>query len=174
MTMNRRELESLLLTLESTPALIVRAAEELGDAGVRRHPSDGGFSFVEHVWHLADLEREAYGQRIRRILQEDGPSLADFEGERLARERVYRERDLTEGLTAFAVARNRNVLKLRSIRNSDWKRTGRQDGVGTIALEDIPRMMADHDRAHTSEIANLIAHLKEGRPFRAQPSSAVA
>src|SRR5215472_1825647 len=112
MTMNRRELESLLLTLESTPALIVRAAEELGDAGIRQQPSDGGFSLVEHVWHLADLEREAYGPRIRRILQEDGPSLADFEGERLARERVYRERDLTEGLTAFAVARNRNVLKL--------------------------------------------------------------
>lgn len=172
--MNRRELESLLLTLESTPALVVRAAKELGDEGIRRQPSGGGFSLVEHVWHLADIEREGYGVRIRRMLFEDGPSLADFEGDRLARERCYRERDLTEGLTAFAIARNRNVRKLRSIRNGDWKRSGHQDGVGTVALEDIPRMMAEHDRAHTSEIADLIAHLKEGRPFRAQPSSAVA
>jgi len=174
MTMNRRELESLLLTLESTPVLITRAAEEIGASLVRRQPSGGGFSLVEHVWHLADLEREAYGVRMRRILSEDEPSLADFEGDRLARERVYQERDLAEGLAAFAVARDRNVRKLRTVHNSDWKRRGNQEGVGTIALEDIPRMMASHDRVHTSEIADLLAHLKEGRPFRAEPSSAVA
>ena len=172
--MNRRELESLLLTLESTPALIARAAEELGEELVRRQPSSGGFSLLEHVWHLADLEREGYGVRIRRILSEEEPSLADFEGDRLARERVYRDRDLAEGLATFAIARNRNVRKLRSIHNSDWKRRGTQDGIGAVALEDIPRMMAAHDRAHTSEIADLLAHLKEGKPFPAQPFSAVA
>ena len=34
--------------------------------------------------------------------------------------------------------------------------------------------MADHDRAHTAEIADLLAHIKEGRPFEAHPASAVA
>lgn len=172
--MNRRELESLLLTLESTPALVARAAEDLGEPLVRIEPSAGVFSFVEQVWHLADLEREGYGARIRRILTEDEPSLADFDGERIARERGYKRLDLGEGLAAFAIARNRNVRKLRSIHNSVWKRRGTQDGFGTITLEDIPRMMAAHDRAHTAEIAELLAHLKEGRPFRAHPASAVA
>ena len=172
--MNRRELESLLLTLESTPALLARAAEEIGQSRVRQEPAGGGFSLIEHVWHLADLEREGYGARIRRILCEEEPSLSDFEGERIARERVYKNRDLAEGLAAFAAARGRNVRKLRSIQNSDWKRRGLQDGIGSAALEDIPRMMASHDRAHTAEIAELLAHLKEGRPFRAQLSSAVA
>jgi hypothetical protein len=46
--------------------------------------------------------------------------------------------------------------------------------VGPITLEDVPRMMAAHDRSHTSEIANLMAHLKEGKPFEAQCASAVA
>lgn len=172
--MNRRDLESLLLTLESTPVLLVRAAEGLAESQVRQEPSERAFSFIEHVWHLADLEQEGYGVRIRRILCEDEPSLADFDGDRIAREREYRRRDLADGLAAFAVARNRNVRKLRSIHNSDWKRRATQDGFGGIALEDIPRMMAAHDRAHTAEIGDLLAYLKEGRTFRPHRVSAVA
>lgn len=172
--MNRRELETLLLTLESTPALVARAAEGLDPSQARRVPAAGSFSLVEHVWHLADIEREGYGVRIRRILSEDEPILSDFDGDRIARERDYRKRDLARGIEAFAAARNRNVAKLRSIRNSDWYRRGLQEGVGPIALDDVPRMMAGHDRAHTAEIANLVAHLKEGIPFEARRASAVA
>jgi hypothetical protein len=172
--MNRRELETLLLTLESTPALLARAAEELEPSQVRQRPAVGNFSLVEHVWHLADIEREGYGVRIRRILSEDEPFLSDFDGDRIAREREYGNRDVAEGLAALAAARNRNVAKLRAIHNSEWTRRGVQEGIGPIALEDVPRMMAAHDRAHTNEIANLIAHLKEGKPFEARPNSAVA
>ena len=174
MSMNRRNLETLLLTLESTPALVAQAAAQLDASQVRRAPANGGFSLIEHVWHLADLEREGYEVRIRRILSEDQPPLADFEGERIARERCYRDRDLAEGLAVFAAARNRNVTKLRGIRNSDWERRGAQEGFGSIVLEDVPRMMAEHDRGHTAEIALLLAHLKKGRPFPERTVSAVA
>ncbi|HKF42357.1 MAG TPA: DinB family protein [Thermoanaerobaculia bacterium] len=172
--MNRRDLESMLLTLESTPALLVRAADKLSDAQVRQEPAGGGFSFIENVWHLADLEREGYAVRIRRILGEDEPYLADFEGDRVARERDYKRLSLAEGLAAFAVARERNVQKLRSIHNSDWNRRGHQDNFGTISLADVPRMMTEHDREHTSEVADLLAHIVEGKEFRPHPTSAVA
>jgi hypothetical protein len=172
--MNRRNLETLLLTLESTPALVAKAAATLDPSQIRQVPAGGGFSLLEHVWHLADLEREGYGVRIRRILSEEEPPLSDFEGERIARERCYRKRDLAEGLAEFTAARARNVAKLRAIGNSDWKRRGIQYGVGAVALEDIPRMMAEHDRGHTNEIAALLAHLMEGKPFEAHRASAVA
>ena len=172
--MNRRDLESLLLTLESTPALLVRAAEKLTEAQVRKEPAGGGFSFIENVWHLADLEREGYGVRIRRILCEEEPYLADFDGDRVAREREYKKLDLAQGLAAFAIARNRNVRKLRSIHNADWNRRGHQDNFGTISLSDVPRMMVEHDRAHSSEVADLLAHIVEGKEFRPHPTSAVA
>ena len=172
--MNRRDLESLLLTLESTPALLVRAAEKLTEAQMRQEPAGGGFSLIENVWHLADLEREGYGVRIRRILCEEEPYLADFDGDRIAREREYNKRDLAEGLAAFAIARNRNVRKLRSIHNADWNRRGHQDNFGTISLSDVPRMMVEHDRAHSSEVADLLAHIVEGKELRPHPTSAVA
>jgi len=159
--MNRRELETFFLTLESTPALLARAAAELPEDRVRQRGTAGGFSLVEHVWHLADLEREGYGARIRRLLTEDEPLLSNFEGDRIARERVYLRRDLAEGLLAFTTARTRNLQKLREATAEDWKRAGKQEGIGRIELSDVPRMMTEHDRAHGIEIAELVSELRD-------------
>src|SRR3984893_6461987 len=156
MTMNRRELETLLLTLESTPVLMARAAAGLSPAAARRRPASGGFSFVQKVWHLADLEREAFAVRIRRILSEDEPTLSNFDGERIARERAYEVKEVAPGLEAFAHARRRNVETLRAVAPSDWRRGAVQDEVGLVRLEDVPRRMAEHDRAHTAEVAALL------------------
>ncbi len=172
--MNRRKLETLLITLESTPVLLARAADQLSPEEARRKPQGGGFSLLENVWHLADLEREGFGVRIRRILSEEEPSLSDFDGDRVARERRYNDRDLAPGLAAFGETRARNIEALRGATRSDWKRRAEQEGVGRICLEDVPRQMAQHDAAHTQDIAALIAHLRAGAPFRSQLSSAVA
>jgi len=173
--MNRRELETLLLTLESTPALLSRIAEGLSSTEAGIAPKAGGFSFVETVWHLADLEREGYGVRIRRLLTEEEPTLSNFDGDRVARERAYPKRDLREGLAAFLAARRANVERLRAASPADWNRLGVQESVGRVALSDIPRMMTEHDRAHTSEIADLLSELSGGAPLPLpRPSSAVA
>ena len=171
--MNRRELETLFLTLESTPALLAKAAADLPEDRVRQRGTTGGFSFVEHVWHLADLEREGYGVRIRRLLSEDEPLLSNFDGERIAHERVYQRRDLADGLLAFTSARTRNLQMLRDVSNGDWTRTAEQEGVGAVALGDIPRMMVEHDREHEKEIADLVGELAFG-VSRARPPRSVS
>jgi hypothetical protein len=172
--MNRRDLETILLTLESTTALLSRAAASLPAGQERRRTRLGGFSLVEHVWHLADLEREAYTVRIRRLLNEDSPRLSDFDGARIARERAYGARDLAEGLGVFALARRRNVERLRAVEVDDWSREGLQDGVGPLRLSDIPRMMAEHDREHSAEIAALLAEIVHGIAAPPGANSAVA
>jgi len=159
--MNRRELETLFLTLESTPALLARAAAELPEDSVRQRGTTGGFSLVEHVWHLADLEREAYAVRIRRLLTEDEPLLSNFDGDRVARERLYQRRDLAEGLLAFTLARTRNLQKLRDVSAEEWKRAGKQEGIGRVELADVPRMMTEHDRVHGVEIAELVREIRD-------------
>ncbi len=172
--MNRQELETLLLTLESTPALLARAAASLSAEEARRRPAEGAFSLIENVWHLADLEREGYGVRIRRILTEEEPLLSDFDGDRVARERNYQSRDLAEGLALFAGARGRNLEMLRSLSPSDWKRAGEQECVGRVTLEDVARMMVEHDRSHTGDVADLIAFFRDGSDFQPGAGSAVA
>ena len=172
--MNRRKLETLLLTLESTPALIEKAARTLAPRDETRRPSAGGFSFLENVWHLADLEREGFGLRIRRILSEENPALLNFDGDRIARERAYQEKDVERGLALFARARAQNLEALRRLRRSDWKRSGSQEGVGRVTLADVSRMMAEHDRSHGTDVAEILAIVRGQARSGCRPTSAVA
>lgn len=173
--MTRRELETLLLTLESTPALLRRAAAAFAPGQVRMRPASGGFSFVENVWHLADLEREGYGARIARMLGQDNPALENFDGDRIARERGYQDKDVERGLALFTRARAANLAVLRRLARAEWSRSGSQEGVGRVTLADLPRMMAEHDRSHGDEVADLVG-LVRGTPVRNRPhgGSAVA
>jgi DinB superfamily len=173
--MTRRDLETLLLTLESTPALLAQAAASFSPLQARMRPCRGGFSFVENVWHLADLEREGYGARIARILREENPALDNFDGEKTARERAYQEKDVARGLALFTRTRAANLEALRRASGAEWDRSGSQEGVGRVTLADILRMMAEHDRSHGDEIADLLA-LVRGVPRADKPrgSSAVA
>ena len=116
------------------------------------------FSPVEQVWHLADLEREGFGVRIERLLNEDDAVLPDFDGVRVAERRKYREKSLHEGLRAFARARQDNIDALGRVTPSEWGRRGEQQGVGTVALCDIPTMMLEHDAAHRDEINGWCEH----------------
>jgi hypothetical protein len=142
--------------LIESPRWLREAVERVPAQDVRTPPAAGGFSVVEHVWHLADLEAEGYGVRIERLLAEDRPALPDFEGDRIARERRYRERSVTEGLAAFTAARADNVARLRGVPEEAWERDGVQDGVGPVCLQDVARMMAEHDAGHRAEIEALV------------------
>jgi DinB family protein len=149
--------------LSRTPALLSRVARAFPDAAARAR--NGSFALVEHAWHLADLERDGFGARIARLLAEIDPLLPDFDGERTARERKYLELDLEEGLAAFAAARAANVRALREVTPAQWSRSGRQEGVGPIALSEVPRRMREHDLAHLGEIADLLFELAPEHPM---------
>src|SRR5512143_1751315 len=147
--------------LEAFSSFVSDAARGVDEEAARLPGPGGTFSLVEQAWHLADLEREGYAERIRRLLSEERPHLPDFDGDRIARERNYRARSLAEGVAAFAAARAENVRLLRSLSPEAWARTGTQEGVGEIRLEDVARMMQRHDHSHRREILGEPA---EGSP----------
>ena len=157
--MNRRELEKLSLTLESTPAWLARAAAELPEDRVRHRGTAGGFSLVEQVWHLADLEREAYAVRIRRILAEDDrcfrTSMAT--GSR----RSVSISVATSPKASFTLARTRNLQRLRDVSGTSGS-GGQQEGIGRVGLSDVPRMMASTTASTGVEIAELVARSATG------------
>jgi len=151
--LDRTSQDALLASLEATPGFLSAAFKGLSEAEATAAGPDGGFSPVEQAWHLADLEREGFAVRIRRLLDECQPSLPDFDGARLARERDYKSRSLAEGLREFEQARWAALRALRAVKPDQWERQGEQVGVGRVALCDIPAMMAEHDSAHRAEIA---------------------
>jgi hypothetical protein len=150
--LNRGERQALMVGLESMPAFLAERLASLSTDEAMRPGPDESFSPVEQCWHLADLEREGFGARIRKLLDEDDPYLPDFDGARLARERDYRSRSLEDGLSAFRAGRAANLALLRTIVPEQWSREGSQEGVGRVALCDLPSMMAEHDASHRAEI----------------------
>jgi DinB superfamily len=147
------------------PALLREIAAALDETGRRRRPAAGGFTPVEHAWHLADLEREGYGARIHRLLAEAAPALPDFDGDRLAREREYLAGDAGLALEVFAGARRRNLERLAGLDPAALARCGTQEGVGEITLGRVPHMMAAHDAGHLAELAALVQELAPAAPI---------
>jgi hypothetical protein len=146
------ERESLLASLAAMPAFLASAFESL-TAEAATNPGPGQtFSPVEQCWHLADLERDGYAVRIRRLLAEEDPLLEDFDGARVAEERGYRRLSLADAIAAFRAARAANLQALLELSDADWARRGVQEGVGAITLCDVPAMMAEHDAGHRREI----------------------
>ena len=141
------------------PDVVVQAARTLPGSVVSDRPVNGGYAMIEHVWHLADLETDAYEVRIRRILEENEPELPNFDGEAVAAQRKYRALRLRDGIKKFAEARARNLASLAAVEGPKWDRGGIQEGVGRITLRDIPRLMHEHDQTHREEIAALLEHL---------------
>jgi uncharacterized damage-inducible protein DinB len=148
--------------LSGTPAILARVAAQVPAELVRVR--SGPFALVEHVWHMADLERE-FAERIRRLLGEADPFLPDFDGERIAKERQYLTLDFAAGLAAFAAAREETLRRLAGVASEAWALRGRQEGVGAVSLAEMPGRIVDHDRAHLNEIADLLSDLVPAHPM---------
>jgi len=151
--LTRTERDELWSALETMPAFLLEQFGSLPAPQTTRPGPDGAFSPVEQCWHLADLEREGFAVRIRRLLSDTDPYLPDFDGDQVAKEREYRKRSLPEAIRAFRAARAANLVTLRAVPAAEWSRSGTQEGVGRVALCDLPHMMAEHDASHRAEIA---------------------
>jgi DinB superfamily len=152
MKLNTSQREELLASLNSMPEYLREIFAGLTPEQARTPGPDETFSPVEQVWHLADLEREGFGVRIRRLLSEPEPRLPDFDGTKIAAQRSYRSLTLEEGILAFTEARRKNIAALPAIDSPLWSRSGVQEGVGSVSLCDMPNFMLQHDSAHRAEI----------------------
>ena len=141
--------------LAAFPSAVRRWMESVPQELLTRQPAAGGFALVENAWHLADLEVEGYGVRLRRLLAERSPALPDFQGDVIARERDYLHLPLGPALDRFERARAANIALIHATTEADRRRTGEQEGIGTVTFERVVQMMSEHDASHAEEIAAL-------------------
>jgi DinB superfamily len=138
----------------------VKEALAAAKPDLRTRASDGRFAMVEHLCHLGDVEREAYGARIERLLsEEESLEWDDFDGDAVARERNYLEQDADAALQRFIDARAANIARLRAVQGDQWQRRGMHRGVGEVTLARLTEMMLQHDRDHAADIKTLLKEL---------------
>ena len=154
----------LLEHLAGMPRFIGECADRVPPAEWTRQPGPGLFSLVEHCCHLRDLEEEGYTLRLRRMLREERPVLDDFDGGAVAARRNYPGQDLAAAMQAFAEARARNLAVLSGLDDAALVRTATLGEHGTITVQRLAELMAEHDASHRGELEALLASL--GHPTR--------
>ncbi|HEY0856571.1 MAG TPA: DinB family protein [Albitalea sp.] len=149
-------------------ARLLRFPEEAGDwlagrcaAQLRRRPGGGGFSLLEHLCHLRDLERDGFVLRIRRIFDEDMPELQEIDGSTLAIERNYQSQDPQLAWRDWRAARELTVALLREALPQHAQRTGIYGGFGVVTLEGLAQGIATHDESHRQEMRALLDAMKD-------------
>ena len=140
--------------LAEMPAVLKAAIAAASPQQLALRPAQDAFCLIEHACHLRDLEREGYAVRLRRMLEEDKPALAGFEGDAIARERNYMAQDAHQALRDFTSARQAFVDAARQLDGRAMGRTATFMG-RTITVSDLLAMMVEHDDGHRAEIEAL-------------------
>ena len=153
----------LLKFLDETPNQLAHTTAGLSNTEVRFQNSPDEFSVLENICHLRDLELQGYTSRIRRILAEPNPALADFDGARVAAEGSYNNEQPDSALQAFQTARRENVEILRTLTDAQLSREGRLEGVGSVTLRRLAELMSEHDEGHLEDLRVLSQRLRQAR-----------
>lgn len=153
--MNDDEFAPMIERLDAFPARVAGLAQRFDAASARRRLPEGGFSLVEQLCHLRDIEREGYVERIRRIVSEDMPELTDLDGTTLAAERDYQSQDAATALREWTEARRASARLLREHLPAQAGRTGVFGGFGVITLAMLVQGMGLHDAGHWKELKAL-------------------
>lgn len=154
--MDANERRQLIDTLQRMPAQLSQALQSLAPAQWTFKPAPDAFSMVEHLCHLRDLEAEGYQSRIRRLVQEDLPTLEEIDGSAWAAQRGYQQQSAEEAVAAFALHRAQTLQLLGDHLPRHAGRKGLFGGFGIITLAGLAREIAAHDAAHRGELQQLL------------------
>jgi transcriptional regulator with XRE-family HTH domain len=152
------DFSTMVATLGAMASKVTDIVGQIPRAAWARRPAKGGFSLLEHVCHLRDIDDDGYRVRLERMLAEQRPSLVDIDGDALARERDYQSQDLMSALSAFTAARRAIAAQLARLTQEERQRTGLM-AAKEITIEGLVGAMRAHDSEHLDQINELCAEL---------------
>ena len=134
----------------SGAAAVTDALSGITEAELDRPGPDGGWTPRMVVHHLADSETTAY-IRLRRLIAEDAPLLANYDEELYAR-RLHYDRPIAGSLALLDTVRIASLELLEVLSPDEWARTGTHSESGAYSVETWLRIYGDHPREHAAQI----------------------
>ncbi len=152
MTMDRGEIVAFL---RSVPDQVEAVCRGLGDEEMRRRPAERGWSVLEVVCHLRDVAIEE-GIRVRRLVEEDNPTLAPYDQEARAIERRYQAEDPRKALTALRAYQTGLAYQLEQLSDAQWERAGIHPELGAVTVLTRAERQVLHGREHVEQVRGLL------------------
>jgi hypothetical protein len=144
----------LIAEMSTMPDHLVRVMRQIPSDRMHWKPEvwDGSpgetFSALEHICHVRDIERDGYHVRIRRLIEEESPSLVSLDGYEMARERRYADASWTQAAEEFRTARAQTVATIRGLTDAQLARTGTFAEYGELTLRGLLHYLRSHDQQH--------------------------
>ncbi len=132
-------------------------------------PAGGGFSLAQHLWHLADIDRLGWCERMRRIRSQRRLVLPGVNGDQLAIEHRYQQRPWRGAARRFVAERRRALADLARIDATQMQRPAQFSGQASVVGDVLAAWLA-HDLEHRLEMAPLwLAEQAASTPASATP-----
>ena len=150
--------QATLITLRSTPAVFDSWCESLPLERWNQRSQPPGWSPVEIVCHLRDVDSEVNLPRLQKILTSDNPFIAGRDTDRWAEERQYILQNGPRALQDFLHARMEILSHLENLTSADWDRPARHAIFGPSRLFEIVEISSAHDRVHVDQMRKELAN----------------
>ncbi len=137
--------------LRSVPDLIDEAIQGLSDDELRRQPSPDEWSALEVCCHLRDSAEEE-GFRVRRLIEEDGPTLEPYDQEARAIERNYRGEDVQRLRTGLRAFWGGLAYQLEGLSDAQWELGGTHPEWGAVTVRSRAELEVEHTQAHLEQL----------------------
>ena len=142
----------LMMGLESAPVVIERMLRTADSVDWDRRPDPERFSLREVLSHLADWE-PIWLERIRRMAEEDNPTLPGYDEGQLAIDHDYAHADPWEQFARFTTGRSNLVNYLRNLPAESWSRPGFHLEWSELNISFMAVLILGHDGYHTKQVA---------------------
>jgi DinB superfamily len=156
MTLDPTERASLIERYRAGHAALVAAVEGVADDELDAHPIEGEWSVREVVHHVADSEMTS-AIRLRRLIAEEDPLIAGYDGDEFARRLHYANRPIEPALAAVDAARATTAQILHGLTDMEWSRTGTHSESGPYGVETWLEIYAVHCDDHARQIRGALA-----------------
>jgi len=124
------------------------------DEALIRRPNEDELCMKEIAAHLRDTEELAVLQ-ITSLIESPHKPVPVWDVDILPMERDYRGGNLDRFLNEFRGLRRETTNLLWGVREYEWRKPGKHPYKGTITLEEIARMLAQHDLEHLWQVRRL-------------------
>jgi uncharacterized damage-inducible protein DinB len=147
--MSRRQ--ALIDALAATPHDLARTLRRVAPEQARRRVTTGEWCIADVVAHLVEMELRYLG-RLRRIVQEENPSIPYLHPDEAAHDVA---RPLDQLLQGFTERRGETLAFLAGLEQRDWGRPLVHETLGPSRLREQVQALVNHDSEHLAQIATL-------------------
>ena len=148
----------VIAALAGTPEVVERLLVGLhaDDPRWDFRPDPARFTLREVVAHLADWE-PIHLERIRRMQDEENPTMPNIDEAKMAIENDYAHSDPHGSLEWLRGGRANITRQLKALGGGDWTRPGYREGMGPVTIEVLATFILAHDGYHTRQIAQWLS-----------------